>query len=238
MDTKLTSVIERVQKLLALSKSSNANEAATAAAIANKLIDQYRLSEAELTTEAQADDPFVQDDSYVYETGRVTEWKRSLVTVLSNHYGVACFNDITMATGRKVSRFKLVGRKSDIAIARYMFGWLELECQRLSEKEARGMGHVYVASYCIGFVAGVREQLVASRKEAQQAASTAAIVKLDNRYAESRAFMYSQRPDLKSVAPKSQARIDPTGFNSGQTRGKNVHLGSVMGAGPVKMLGK
>jgi hypothetical protein len=236
MDPKLTSVIERVQKLLALSHSSNANEAAAAAAIANKLIDQYRLSEAEISTVSQDDDPFIEDDSYVYETGRITEWKRALVTGISNHYGVACFNDITMASGRKVSRYKLVGRKSDIQIARYMFGWLEMECQRLSDKEAKGRGRIYVASYCMGFVAGVREQLRASRKEAQQGATSMAIVKIDSRYQESRAFMYARRPDIHFSQTYSQTQIDHAGFASGQVRGKNIHLGSALNSGSVKTL--
>ena len=237
MDSKLSSVIEKVQKLLALSKSSNANEAATAAALANRLIDQYRLAESDIQTEAPADDAIQSDDGYVYETGRVTEWKRVLVGTLAKHYGVAHFNDISMATGRKVSRFKLVGRKSDIAIARYMFGWLELECQRLSEKEARGMGHVYAQSYCAGFVAGVAEQLAASRKEVQQTASSSAIVKLDSRFDLSKSFMYAQF-NLKKSRTVSQGQFNSAGFASGQVRGKNVHLGAVMGSGPVKMLGK
>lgn len=40
----MQNIIDKVRKLLALSKSDNANEAAVAAAKANDLIDQYRLS--------------------------------------------------------------------------------------------------------------------------------------------------------------------------------------------------
>ena len=50
-------IIEKVQKLLALSQSQNANEAAAAAAAANKLIDQYRLSESDLEVQGQAEEP-------------------------------------------------------------------------------------------------------------------------------------------------------------------------------------
>lgn len=44
----MSPIIEKVQKLLSLSKSSNAHEAAAATAAANKLIDQHRLTMADL----------------------------------------------------------------------------------------------------------------------------------------------------------------------------------------------
>jgi uncharacterized protein DUF2786 len=50
MDAKLQVVIEKIKRLRSLSSSSNINEATTAAALANNLLDQYRLSEADIAT--------------------------------------------------------------------------------------------------------------------------------------------------------------------------------------------
>lgn len=229
-------VIEKVQKLLALSKSQNANEAAAAAAAANRLIDQYRLSEADLEIAGQAEELLDEDDSYIYESGKVTPWKVSLVRVLADHYGLSYWNDNYYPEGRKVSRYKLVGRKSDIVVARYMFSWLLLECQRLSDQHAKGQGRIYVASYCRGFVAGVAEQLRGSREEAKKTASTSAIIKLDSRAKEAEEFMYRLHNNLRVVKSKSQSYTDPNAFSAGQTSGRNIHLGQSLNSKATKLL--
>lgn len=236
MDSKLSSVIERVQKLLALSKSSNPNEAANAAAAANKLIDQYRLSEADITTEQGETDPLVEDDGYIYETGKITPWKAALVRTLAAHYGVAHYNDNHYPEGRKVSRYKLIGRTSDIQIVRYMFTWLSMECQRLADANAKGLGRVFVASYCEGFVNGIAIQLRASRQEVKQTASSAAIIKLDARLQESQNFMYSQH-NLKKSKSYSFSQRDSLAYSAGQQKGQSIHLGAALGGSKTKLLG-
>lgn len=237
MAEQLASVIEKVKKLLELSKSANAGEAANAAAIANKLIDTYRLSTTDISTESGELDPIIEDDSYIYETGRVTPWKNTLIYVLSNHYGVANFNDNYFPEGRKVSRFKLVGRTSDIHIVRYMFAWLMTECQRLANLQVKGQGRVAVSSYCSGFVSGISTQLRASRQEVQKAATSEAIIKLDARLQESKSFMYNKYTDMKKVAQKSHSQIDSQAFSAGHQQGRALHLGSALGSSKVKLLG-
>ena len=254
MDSKLEAVIEKVKKLLALSTSSNANEAAAAASAANRLIDQFRLSELDIATDTSEVDPMVEDNGYIYETGRVSQWKAELVRVLAKHYGCAHYNDINRVNGRKQSRFKLVGRTSDIQIVRYMFSWLSLECQRLADIEAKGKsnavvigddgnaefieggGRVFVESYKEGFVAGIRSQLEISRAQCKKEASSQAIIKLDNRFEESRAFMYSMHNLTRSRATSSR-QVHAGAFASGKSRGASMHLGSALGSGKTKLLG-
>jgi len=238
MDQNLQTVIAKIQKLLALSQSSNANEAATAAAIANKLIDQYRLSSDDFQDANNADsDPLVDDDSYIYESGRITRWRASLVMILSEHYGCACFNDITHnPEGRQVSRYKLVGRKSDIEITRYMFTWLSAECERLTFSEARGKGHTFSNSYSLGFVRGIKDQLVVSRKEAESTASSTAIIHMNARYDEANDFM-EKKYKLRKTKSRSSIYMDRYAYDNGRVRGANTHLGSAMGSGgKVKLL--
>lgn len=230
-------VIDKVKKLRSLTHSSNAHEAANAAAAANKLIDAYRLSEHDISVENGELDPIIEDDSYIYETGRIIPWKNVLIHVLTTHYGVAHYIDACYPEGRKVSKFKLVGRTSDIHIVRYMFAWLIAECQRLADAQVKGHGRVAVASYCEGFVTGLASQLQASRKEAQQAASSEAIIKLDARLQESRNFMYQKHSNMKHVKTKSHSQRDVGAFIAGQQQGKNIHLGAAMGGSKTKLLG-
>lgn len=233
----VSAIVEKVQKLLALSKNnSSAEEAAVAAGIANKLIDEYRLSTADLETSEEGQlEPIEDDPDYLYETGRVIPWKKYLCGILAEHYGCAYWNDTIYTNGRKFSRFRLVGRRSDIGICRYMFSWLMLECQRLADKEAKGCGHVFVFSYCEGFVNGVAAQLKSSRAEVQKQASSAAIVKIDARYEESKAAMYTMHELIKSKST-SYSRRDGIAFAIGQSRGKAIHLGASIASGGTKAL--
>lgn len=235
----IENVISKVQKLLALSKSANANEAAAATNAANRLIDQYRLSVADLSEDSTEIDPMMEDSGAIYETGRIVPWKQSLVVTLARHYGCATFISAVYPTGRKVSRFKLVGRKSDIAIVNYMFSYLSAECARLCEKEAHGQGKVFANSYCSGFVAGIRQQLSESRKEAEKEATGTAIVAINNRYREATDFMYKLH-NLTSSKGHSSAQTNFRAFNAGLQQGRNMHLGAGLNAGNktgVRLLG-
>lgn len=236
MESRLSAVIEKVQKLLALSKSANPNEAAAAAAAANRLIDQHRLSESDLSVEQAEVDPMVEDDGYIYESGKITQWKAMLVRILARHYGVAHYNDNYYPEGRKVSRFRLLGRTSDIQITRYMFTWLMNECQRLADAQAKGLGRVFVSSYCEGFVNGVAIQLNASRKEAQKDATTTAIIKLDARLKESEDFMYATH-NLKKTKSVSYGQRNMMAFAAGEQQGKSIHLGQSLGTSKMRLLG-
>ncbi len=234
----ISPIIAKVQKLLALSKNNtSAEESANAARAANKLIDEYRLSEIDLEVQSEVVEPIEEDDGYIYESGKITGWKDLLISALVSHYGLSHWNDASWQTGRKVSRYRLVGRKSDISIAKYMFSWISSECSRLAGLYAKGQGRVYVSSYCSGFIVGVRDQLQASRKEVQKNASSAAIVKMDSRANEAKEFMYNLHSNLRPYKKSSSAQIDYSAYSNGRERGKLLHLGNHLGAGGVKLLG-
>jgi hypothetical protein len=232
----VSTVVEKVQKLLALSKSANAHEAAAAAGAANRLMDQYRLSEADLEVQGQSEEPIEEDGGYVYESGKVTHWKKILMSVLIKHYGLAHWNDTTYTSGRKVSRYKLVGRKNDITVMKYMFAWLTAECQRLSALEAKGQGRVFVSSYCEGFVNGVATQLALSRADVEKTASNAAIVKIDARAQEASNFLSRLHTNLVFKKTTSYRQTDYAAFSQGKVRGSSLHLGKTISAGLPKLL--
>jgi ElaB/YqjD/DUF883 family membrane-anchored ribosome-binding protein len=224
MSNDIQSIIDRVHKLLSLSNSTNVHEAAAAAAVANRLIDQHRLTLADLEKPEQDSVPLVEDAGYVYTSGKVTPWKTIMLHNLVAHYGLYHYNDSDYSNGRKVSRFKLVGRQDDIAVCRYMFAWLVTECQRLSDSEAKGFGKIFAASYCEGFVQGVNTQLKLSREEIKKTATITSIVKIDARQAEAKGFAFKTVKGLHTVKAKSARRMDNFAFQVGKTRGENISL--------------
>lgn len=215
----LDKVIDKVKKLLALSKSPNQNEANAALAAANKLIDAHRISENDLTE----DGGIIIDPTYIYETGRVNPWKNKLVNVLAKHYGCVSYNDNTFnGNGRLVSRFRLVGRRTDVSIARYLFNYLVEVCELLAGA-VKGCGRIVVASYCLGFVRGVEEQLELSRKELISENTCGAMVLLERRSEESDNFLRKTIPVVdKKIYSKN--KIDNNAFQAGMTEGKKTNL--------------
>ena len=232
----LSSILDKVRHLRELSKSSNIHEATTAAAMADRLISKHRISEAELSMATKAADLPAQEDSvFLYETAKVTPWKRSLVQVLSNHYGCAVFNDIihkpnSKTNGfRKVTRYRLVGILSDMEITRYMFAWLSEEIERLSKSHCAGQGHVYSQSYCQGAVAGIKTQLDIVKREQKNSAiesgQTTALACLDERYNNASRTMYALHSNMTTVKSNSHSHFDSNAYNLGVAIGKSIDLG-------------
>jgi hypothetical protein len=237
----LPEIIEQIKKLQALSTSSNINEAYAATQAANKLIDKYRLTQADLEDSSTPTiDPIEQDTDYLYTSGRITNWRVMLVGILCHHYGVAHYNDITRGdNGRKLTRLRMVGRKSDMEIVSYMNTWLSFECERLAKTDVVGLGRVSISSYQEGFVSGIKEQLRLSREALRAESSCTAMVKIDSRLQEARTGMYNMVPGLRKTTGSSQRQINQQAFNAGVSRGKSMHLGSNLGSGGgSKLLGK
>jgi hypothetical protein len=238
--SNISAVIEKVKKLQRLANgSSNPNEAATAAAAANKLIDQHRLEQSEINSETEED--IFEDDDSVYESGRITQWKSSLVCALAKHYGCAIFNSKTYRS----NKYKLVGRKSDVEVVKYMFAWLCLEIDRLSDRASkekhldRSAGKIFSNSFCVGAVTGVREQLEKSRKEVVQnySGDSSAIVKLNNRANEAEEWLRNAHR-LKSSGNRSKAYLDSRAYDAGKISGSNIHLGAGLNAAKgVRLIG-
>lgn len=229
-------IVEKVRKLLALSKSSNINEAATAASIANKYIVQYRLKEADYIEQHSQDagrgreyfpDPIYDDAEPAYESARVTAWKMNLLCLIAHHYGCAVWNDKRVGAsrgGRSVSRFRLVGRYNDVKFTKSLFSWLVTEIERHAEYECKGHGHVTAASYCKGAVKGIEELLYKTREQqramALQAGKSKALARVDSREKEAQDYMYRKHNLVQAPAPKP--KFDPTAFERGFDVGGSI----------------
>ena len=231
MTTSLDNIIAKVQKLRSLAQSTNLNEANNAAAAADRLIEEHRLSEAQLNIDNGTEEKIDEAEGYLYESGKVTQWKSSLACILAKHYGCGIFNHngSNPETGRLISRYKLAGRKADIEIVNYMFAWLCGEISRLSMNEGKGRGRVFIGSFCVGAVEGIRGQLDANKAEQKAVhGDSTAMVALSHRAEEAQSFLRSKRHLTKSKSYTSQ-QLNAGAYHAGQQQGKNIHLGKVMG---------
>jgi hypothetical protein len=241
MKMDIQSIIERVRKLLALSQSDNANEAAAATAKANALIDQYRISVEQI---GESEDPIGVETDPLYQGERVMTWRKMLASRLSEHYG--CYHWYTHLKGDRrfglagQLKLRVAGRKSDVAVLRYMFAYISSECERLAVKECKGKGRTYAESYRQGFVHGVGVKLAESRKQAVDATpdGSGALVKLDERALAAARYTQNAVKIDKGKAKSLSVGSDPTAFANGQTAGGRLHLGNGLGSGRTRMLGQ
>jgi hypothetical protein len=213
-------VLERVKRLLALAKSDNPNEAANAMAVAQKLIDEHRLSVAEIEirtnqqkeqAEAFFDEPLI--------TGKIIpKWKIRLASILVKH------NGCEMLSRRIPGNRKLIifGRASDVENVRFLFAWATSELQRMSKRYCNGRGRGYYNSWYHGAVSGIDAQLTKWEIErASKPVSTMALVALDNRRSEAQKLIEKLIIVKKE---KIKVKTDNEAFSKGYRVGKNLNL--------------
>jgi uncharacterized protein DUF2786 len=177
-------VLTKIRKLLNLSKSSNVHEAANAAARAQEMMLEHKIEMADLSLggEEVKAEPIV-EENLAENMGRrrVERWRIQLAGVVSRAFNARiyfCSN----------GQIAMIGRPSDLATVRYLYGYLALEIHRLTEDEWKGLLKLYAAgeygsmspphavrwknSFRDGAVHAIREKLAEQRK-AQEAKLTA-----------------------------------------------------------------
>jgi hypothetical protein len=164
-------ILDKLAKLLALAKSPNAHEAATAQSMADKLMSDHGISQDDVETHTS---------SGFYElpmgaTGWKATWKFALVTAAARYCGCEA---IALRSGSK-RKVRLVGEKADVEQAAALFAKLmeimsELEKDMASKvAESDELEHYYYVcgarqcsdSYRRGLVAGIIERLGMARPE-------------------------------------------------------------------------
>ena len=223
-------VLDRIKKLRALATSSNPNEAAAAAGVANKLILKHQITEAQLATEDSSKesklDNMFDDPEPIYVSQRVSAWKVDLATLLARHYGCALWNDKSVRSdtqARGVSRFRLIGREGDVQIVKFMFSWFVTEIQKLCEASCRGQGLNYRDSYCKGAVKGIESLLTYTRErtihEAKSSGGSQAIELVQSRHKLAIEYMFKKH---NVIQPTGKLPINQQAFEAGFDVGNSV----------------
>lgn len=133
---KMDKVLERIKKLIALSKSSNENEAAIALERAQEMLAEYNLT---LDDIADADDPDI-----VVDAGKVHDimpYRRWVVTTVAELY--FCEGIYTHVLRRsksgsiyKCERIVIVGARHNAMVARLMYEYIVKTIDRLARESA------------------------------------------------------------------------------------------------------
>lgn len=117
-ESNLERVIRKIKRCLALSKSSNENEAATAMRQAQALMRDYRLTEMDVRLSDVGE-----VESEKYRTNRRPTWDRQLSAIVARAFGVRPLDvrHWCKSAGRVVSRASFVGVTPAPQIAMYAY---------------------------------------------------------------------------------------------------------------------
>ncbi len=240
--------VSKAVRLLRLSKSDNAYEAASAAAKAQEIIDRYKLESLSLSTGSLEPDEPVADFSQapLDEGEKVAEWKIRLASTVAKANQCRVYLACRRDGFRDLRGISIVGRASDSETVRYMFAWLSKEVHRLADRDGKGLGKSWRNNFRLGVVDTIGRKL-AEQHQATEAAvveearvQTAipsersmvlvkqAIVKLEERAAETEAWV-KRNLKLKN-APIGGGRFDPSARQSGRKAGEELNLRPAKGS--------
>lgn len=218
-------IIERIQKLLALSgNNTNENEAASALAKAQALLQEYNLEMAEVQKRTGKKSSY---ERLQFASESRDEWRRQLMGIVAKH----CFCKALFYRLRDKNETVLIGEKQNIEATRMMYAFIERQLLFLAEKgleqykrriSSATHGRMWKMNFFDGAVAIIRERLEEEQRhfEARANECTSLIVLKDKELATA----------IKTFYPKvgkhtySHRASNSDGYAEGQQAGKNVQL--------------
>jgi len=210
-----TTVLTKIKKLLALSTSSNPNEAALAAAKAQELLMQHNLTMSQVEThgqESQYCEAFVKTGSRV--------WRRLLLAVIARN------NFCEMVYDPRIKSAVLIGEPQNQEVVIYLHSYLigQLEPMAASAYKLSGtMMHAksWLDSFYIGAMESIKHRLETQKRE-MAAASNACKSLVIVKDAELKQALYKFYPNTK-IGPAKRIRSSD-GLREGREAGRKVAL--------------
>lgn len=251
--SNIEKVLDRVRKFLKLAEhSSNEHEAASAAAQAAKLMEEYQLSDAlvRLDDPAVAPEPIVEQrldpDRVVAHSKRVA-WKEAISTAVARSVGVKMFWNWTRIGGRKHSDIRGFGRESAVQTWRYTSQYLWRAVDEFADAAWEASGHASAGrgvarAWKNAFRVGCATRLAIRLKEIKDAEELArkqakeAAVGAETRDSLAMTLIEKDRDGMDAAYKersknfgKAVASIGSTssyaGYQAGREVGDKIHLG-------------
>ena len=161
----LNEAIRKASKLLKLAQSPNAEEAASAAAKAQEIIDKYRLDIDDIDFDANTkaeDNEEVKDFGYEdpLDTPGVKDFSvemLQLAKTVSYHNQTKVF--FIKGASTYELQFKIIGRPTDVQTTRYLYGFFKQQILEMVKRICKGNSHTYKWQFLKGVVATIGNKL-------------------------------------------------------------------------------
>jgi hypothetical protein len=229
--------IDKVRKLLALSKSANENEAASAAAKAAAIMAEHQLSEARLEIETGVSHAEILEDVEIPESAKkIPSWKGTLMVGLA-----ALHNCRVYGSG---GQFHVFGSRSSIQTIIYTYKYLQVEIERLTKAGWAAFPNIpdaygrtinarrWTNAFRLGCASRIQARLIQIKKDRDAAdhalalSGNQAMVLVEKRalavHDAFEAFKKERGMRLRSSTARCSSR---SGYAAGQAAGESVSLG-------------
>lgn len=154
-EEKKEKIIDKIRKILELSKNNPSQEEATAAALkAQQLLAQYHIEMADIEDVSEIDDI----EECEYYTGQGNKWKYNLANVIARNFRCKVYS-------KNSAYIVFYGYETDAKIAKEVFESLFKQGKTLAGREydyyksMYGSGRGIMNSFYIGFIDGIKHEL-------------------------------------------------------------------------------
>lgn len=151
------SLLEKINKLLALANSPNENEAALAAEKATELLTKYNLTIADLGPGEEED----VTTGTVETTRRYVAWKMLILA------GIATANGCRAMRSKNNGNMTLIGMQTNITVSQRLYEYLTKAVERLAKRH-KGKGRAFLHAFRVGCATRLRHRLEKRRKDMEQ----------------------------------------------------------------------
>jgi hypothetical protein len=251
-------IIDKVRKLLELSKSGNVNEASSAAARAQELMSKYNIEEAALAVESgEEDGPIEVEDLHVFESAKLQNWRGILSQAISRANGCSTYSSMcAIPVNNKFERracTKIVGPRAAADLVRYMYAYICSEVERLAKEigKTQSTGRSWHHSFKLGAAIEIAGRISQSARDertraVQQAQSSGtALVRVNSALArldERREAVAARCKEIGLRAGGSVRSSNSAAYEAGRAAGAGIAIGrgkhAALGAGASKSLPK
>lgn len=232
MTTANQAVLEKISKLLNLSKSSNPNEAANAMAKAQALMDEHRLEMSAIPTHGVQEAFAVDEGNPIYVGGKRAWWREILVDVITRENGCTHFVRSSWR-GKNMIHYIFVGRPSDTAVARYLYAFCEAEVVRLTKQHSAGRGAIYANTFRESCAATLAARLASDHGTPEAPTSAGLVVRTLAEQADE--YMNASMELDKGRVINGARKVDPEARRDGIRAGRliEIHKGLEGGGRPA-----
>lgn len=219
-----TQIIEKIQKLLALSKSSNINESQAAMLKVQELLVRHKMSMREVEQYEGAPVDPVEANKTKFTFDYKARWKGQLARVIADNFGCEMY----FSTYR-THRIVFLGTEEDTKVCCIMYEYAVDTISKGANRIARSRnrqglsGAGVLTDYALGFIAGAKEKFEAQLKANQEwglvLTKSPAVVEA-----------YNSIKFRRSVSITSAYNGNAQAYNSGYEEGKRFSISDKVSA--------
>jgi len=235
--------LEKIRKLLSLSKSPNEHEATVASAQAQKLISKFQIDQAEIDSETKVKQELI---SCTLETGSKSNilWKSRLAHTLSEVNNCDFYTQKRESTEKSKKNpdkfasdytvYFVVGSKSNVELVQILFEFISNQVEYFAKEfvpseKSRTVGKAEKNSFKLGIVTRIGQRLRDTKEEvirehvALKGSMSTALVFLEKEKEELKQFALQMFKKIR-IKPERPVNLRQEAYQAGIKQGDNVIL--------------